>query len=590
MFGAMTKPLASLAVMVLVIHLYMAAQAAGFEALSFAGNSPTIRLSVEGTWRSSPFSTKTPTDPVYDPRTKRVFVGSDDRNAIDVFDVSVPSSLNKIQQIDLGGDPGRIAFSSEGILAVSQSGRVRLFNASGKELVSPISVSGAGNLQFTPDGEKLVVAGSEQSEEQVTVLRLSSPDWDTCRQGLPGCSISTTSSVTSFNVFNSQRQAVLDAGVRLPHPNRSVARDMNIADITVSGNSNKAWLTLADNNAIAEIDLEAPQISNIFGLGTKDNSLSPNAYPDTANSLPASLPGGGVRSNGLDASNVDGAINIRTWPIRSFYNPDDIGSYVAGGQTYLVTSNEGDAADDTKTRLNTLTLDSSNPALPFQGSTNLGNLLVSTVEGDTDGDGDFDETFGYGGRSFAIWTTDGSQVFESGDDFEQITAAALPDFFNASSGNNTFDNRSDDRGPEPEAFDIGTIGEHTYAFVGFERISGIMVYDITDPFAPRFEQYINNRNFAESPESPLSVDVEPEGVAFISAEESPIFGIPMIAVSHETSDSTTLYRIELVPEPSSPLLLGISLFGLLVFQLRRRYPGRNTGHAAPKKTTVNARR
>ena len=124
-----------------------------------------------------------------------------------------------------------------------------------------------------------------------------------------------------------------------------------------------------------------------LGWATKDNSLANNGYPDTANSLPASLPGNGIRSNGLDASDVDGAINIRTWPIKSFYNPDDIGSYVSGGQTYLVTSNEGDAADDTKTRLNMLTLDPSNPALPFQGSTNLGSLLVSTVEGDTDGDG-----------------------------------------------------------------------------------------------------------------------------------------------------------------------------------------------------------
>jgi len=358
-----------------------------------------------------------------------------------------------------------------------------------------------------------------------------------------------------------------------------VADDINIADITVSENSSKAWLTLADNNGVAEIDLVTPQINNLFGLGTKDNSLSLSPYPDTTNSLPASLPGGGIRSNGLDASDVDGAINIRTWPIKSFYNPDDIGSYVSGGQTYLVTSNEGDAADDTKTRLSdtifgfpTMTLDPSNPAFPFQSPSDLGNLLLSTVDGDTDGDGLFEESFGYGGRSFAIWTTDGTQVFDSGDDFEQITAAALPDFFNASSGNNNFDNRSDDRGPEPEAFDVGTIGGRTYAFVGFERISGIMIYDITDPLAVSFEQYINNRNFQESPDSLLSVDVEPEGVTFISAADSPIPGVPMLALSHEKSDSVTLYRIRLVPEPST-LLLSVFLLGLLASRSSRRRTG-----------------
>ena len=423
-------------------------------------------------------------------------------------------------------------------------GAVRFFNADGDELAAPVSVSGAGDLQFTPNGQKLVASGRDSGESEITVLDVSSPDWDACHQGLAGCTINTTSSVASFNVFNSQRQTLIDADVRLPHPSLSVAQDINIADLTISPDSSTAWLTLADNNAIAEIDLLSPQISNVFGLGTKDNSLANNGYPDTANSLPASL--SGIRGNGLDASDVDGAINIRTWPIKSFYNPDDIGSYVSGGQTYLVTSNEGDAADDTKARLNTLTLDPSNPAFSLQGDTNLGRLLASTIEGDTDGDGDFDETFGYGGRSFAIWTTDGVQVFDSGDDFEQITAAALPNFFNASSGSNSFDNRSDDRGPEPEAFDIGTIAGRTYAFIGFERISGIIVYDITDPFSPSFQQYINNRNFAESPDSLLSVDVEPEGVFFISAEESPIFGVPMIAVSHEKSDSTTLYRIDLL--------------------------------------------
>ena len=541
-FLTMAIRLASQVATVLVVTLIITLPAAGFEALSFEGNNPTINLSVLGTWRSGLISSKTPAGPVYDPRTKRIFVGSDDRDAVDVIDVSTPSNPNKILQINLGGDPGRIAFSSEGILAVSRSSTVRLFNADGDELVTPISVSGAAGLQFTPDGQKLVVSGTSSGESEITVLGLSSPDWNACRQGPAGCTINSTSDVTSFNVFNSQRQTLLDAGVRLPHPFLTVAQDINIADLTVSEDSNKAWLTLADNNAIAEIDLQTPQISNIFGLGTKDNSLVNNGYPDTANSLPASLPG--IRGNGLDASDVDGAINIQTWPIKSFYNPDDIGSYVSGGQTYLVTSNEGDAADDTKARLNTLTLDPSNPASPFQGDTNLGRLLASTVEGDTDGDGDFDETFGYGGRSFAIWSTDGTLIFDSGDDFEQITAAALPNFFNASSGNNSFDNRSDDRGPEPEAFDIGTIGGRTYAFVGFERISGIMVYDITDPFSPSFQQYINNRNFAESPDSLLSVDVEPEGVFFISAEESPIFGVPMIAVSHEKSDSTTLYQID----------------------------------------------
>ena len=153
-----------------------------------------------------------------------------------------------------------------------------------------------------------------------------------------------------------------------------------------------------------------------------------------------------------------------------------------------------------------------------------------------------------GSRSFAVWTTEGELVFDSGDAFEQITAEAAPQLFNAPEDANQFDQRSDDRGPEPEHLVVGKVGGHEYAFIDFERIGGVVVYDITDPTAPEFVQYINNRN----PEPGLSgedlafSDLEPEGMLFIPESESPI-GAPLLAVAHERSDSTALFRID---EPS----------------------------------------
>jgi hypothetical protein len=106
-----------------------------------------------------------------------------------------------------------------------------------------------------------------------------------------------------------------------------------------------------------------------------------------------------------------------------------------------------------------------------------------------------------------------------------------------------------------------------------------MVYAITDPFAPSFEQYINNRNFGVDPGSVcgnkggpalstcgMAGDLETEGIAFISADQSPN-GKPMLAVSHELSDSTTFYRIDIVPEPST-LFISISLLGLFACERR----------------------
>jgi hypothetical protein len=186
----------------------------------------------------------------------------------------------------------------------------------------------------------------------------------------------------------------------------------------------------------------------------------------------------------------------------------------------------------------------------------LGRLQVTKVDGDTDRDGDFDKIVLPGSRSFALWTTTGELLFDSGDVFERVTAKAVPAYFNTEENENRLDARSDDRGPEPERLVVGRIGRRTFAFIGFERIGGIIVYDLTNPRRPRFVQYINNRNFALDPEAkcpeegqPMTPrcarvgDLEPEGMAFIPGHDSPI-GVPLLAVSHELSDSTTLYRID----------------------------------------------
>ncbi len=128
--------------------------------------------------------------------------------------------------------------------------------------------------------------------------------------------------------------------------------------------------------------------------------------------------------------------------------------------------------------------------------------------------------------------------------------------FNCPEDENDADKRSDDRGPEPEPFAYGTIATRIYAFIGFERVSGIVMYDVTSPYAPQFQQYINNRNFAIEPgdvcgdkggpallDCALVGDLETEGVLFIPRQDSPI-DVPLLAVSHELSDSTTLYRID----------------------------------------------
>ena len=115
--------------------------------------------------------------------------------------------------------------------------------------------------------------------------------------------------------------------------------------------------------------------------------------------------------------------------------------------------------------------------------------------------------------------------------------------------NDSFDSRSDDKGPEPEGLALGRIGGRTIAFIGLERIGGIMAYDITNPFRVKFLDYVNHRDFgvdaqlSDGSVNPLVGDLGPEGLLFINAASSP-HGKALLVVGNEISGTTTLYEID----------------------------------------------
>ncbi len=172
------------------------------------------------------------------------------------------------------------------------------------------------------------------------------------------------------------------------------------------------------------------------------------------------------------------------------------------------------------------------------------------IRGQIVGDVAYDELYSFGGRSFSIWNAQGELVFDSGNEFEKIIAEQLPDNFNSNNDENqSFDSRSDDKGPEPEGVTTGIVDGVLYGFIGLERVGGVMVYDLTEPSAPEFVEYLNNRDFSielgdePTPEQLAAVgDLGPEGLTFISAEDSPN-GEALLVVSNEVSGSTTIYEI-----------------------------------------------
>jgi hypothetical protein len=180
-------------------------------------------------------------------------------------------------------------------------------------------------------------------------------------------------------------------------------------------------------------------------------------------------------------------------------------------------------------------------AATLQENENLGRLTVSTIDGNTDGDDEYEALYSYGARSFSIWSADGTLVHDSGNLIEKLTARAFPADFNAdNSENGSFDERSDNKGPEPEGVAVASIAGRTYAFIGLERIGGVMSFDVTNPRAPRFVQYVNDRNFGGDPETGTAGDLGPEGLLFIPAHLAPT-GVPLLVVANEVSGTTSLY-------------------------------------------------
>ena len=469
----------------------------------------------------------------YDSATRRLFVVNGLLNSVDVLDISIPSLPTRVTTLNVGafGLSANSVAVANGVVAVAveaavktDPGRVVFFRTDNFEFISSVTVGALPDMvTFTPDGRTLLVANEGEPsanylidpEGSVSVIDVSTPANPSVR-------------TATFTAFNAQESALKASGVRIYGPGATVAKDLEPEYIAVSENGATAWVTLQENNAIATVDIASATVQSVRSLGFKNHLLPQNP---------------------LDASDKDGRVNIRTWPIFGMYQPDGIAAYVVAGETYLITANEGDARDwnpglREEARVSTLTL---NPVTfsddvcggPCKDSTRLGRLTVTNQLGRNPVTNAFDSLFVLGARSFSIWSaTSGQQVWDSGDQLESRTITETAVQFNASNDNNTFDDRSDNKGPEPEGVAIGRIGRKTFAFVGLERVGGIMVYDVTVPTAPRFVTYVNSR-------SGTTGDRGPEGIIFIPGRQSPT-GTPLLVVGNETSGTTAIYRIDLL--------------------------------------------
>lgn len=513
----------------------------------------SARLEVLGRYESGIFDEGGAEIIDYHPPTERLFVINAELGGIDVLDVSDPATPTKTDDIDVAGDLSDVSTANSVSVAadtiavaieadVAQDpGQVGFYDP---ETLSLLGTAQVGPLPdkvtFAPDGETVLVANEGEPNEAYTVDPRGSVSIIDIAGGVSNPTVRTA----DFTQFDGREDELRERGIRVFGPNASASQDFEPEYVAFSDDSTTAWVSIQENNAIAEIDVADGSVSDLWALGFKDHS-------DPANPL--------------DASNEDGGVNIQNWPIYGILQPDAIGAYTPSNETYIVTANEGDARDydgySEEAEVADIELDPDgfdidaidgvDTVAELQAPENLGPKGITTTRGDTDGDGLYEDIYVYGGRSFSIFTTDGELVFDSGDDLEQITADAFPEQFNNDNDESDPDGRSDNKGPEPEGLTIGEIGGRYYLFIGLERMGGVVTYDITDPEEPTFLDYINDRDFTvdieteiEDGSAPASAagDLGPEGLAFATAAESPVDD-PLVFVGHEVSGTTTIFRV-----------------------------------------------
>ncbi|HEX8506609.1 MAG TPA: choice-of-anchor I family protein, partial [Hymenobacter sp.] len=521
-----------------------------------AGN---LRLSLLGSYQNgTAFSTATP--PVqlnsaeivaHDPSTQRLYVANSIGAKLDILNFATPGTITSVASIimtpygninSVAVRNGLVACAVEGTTA-QDIGKIVFFDQAGTFIKQVTAGALPDMVTFSPDGRYVITANEGEPNATYTNDPVGSVTVVDVSGGIAALTQANVTTV-DFSSYNTQAAALRTAGIRIyggpaAGPASSVAQDLEPEYVTVSADSRTAYIALQENNAMATLDLTTLQFTALRPIGYQDHSQPGFSF---------------------DASDQAADVLMANWPVRGMRQPDAIAAFelpaTLGGGRYILTANEGDAREYTGTgglveavRLGSAAYVLDPTAFPqaalLKNNRALGRLNVTNKLGDTDGDGDFDHIYAFGGRSFSILNaTTGALVHDSGDLLERLTSTdpTFGSIFNASNSTTeapTRKNRSDDKGPEPEGATIGVIRDTTYAFISLERQGGVLILNVNDPANPRLVQYLNNRSLTAG-----TGDQGPEGLVFVSGGNSPT-GLPLLILANEVSSTIAVYQIGL---------------------------------------------
>lgn len=437
-------------------------------------------------------------------------------SSISVFDLTVVEKPVAIETKKLSGDASCVSVFDD-LVAVSlisenhtDPGKVVLYRYTDSlKFLKSFSVCPEPDmLTFTPNGAAILVACEGSPSDDGTI----DPEG-----AIALIQILEENPVSILKFDHLDSTALIKKGVRKTGPG-TFFQNLEPEYITVDPSSKMAWVSLQENNAIGVIDLKLKKITNVFGLGALDHS---------------------ILGQGLDFKK-DQQIKIENAPILGLRQPDGIAVLSENGRHYILTANEGASRNyssysDETDILSLFQKGLLNPDI-FNSSwlTALQKHTFSIMEPCSNGP--CNHVYAFGSRSMSVFDgKTGKILFDSGDQIEKMIAKTVPSLFNwnAKKGKLKIDARSEDKGAEPEMVTIGEWNDKKVAFLGLERMTGIIVWDLKNPEKPLIIDYYLDPK-----------DRGPEGILFISAQKSPFPRIPLLIVGYEYSKSIVIYSIQ----------------------------------------------
>ena len=435
------------------------------------------------------------------------------------------------------GDMTSVAISPDGThLAVAiqavdydEQGSVALFTCQANGSLTHLSTVEVGvqpdMVTFTPEGSKILTANEGEPRMGYSAAGAVDPKGSVSIIDAETFNVETV----GFDNFDGRRDALVKEGIVLK---KNTVPSVDLEPEYIACTDDTAYVSCQEANAIAVLDLDNAQFTGIYSVGFEDYSrvaIDINKKDET-----------------YAPKTYDNLLGIRM--------PDGISLYEIGGETYLLTANEGDARAwpvETEADSNEIK-DKESQVTGLKPGGKVTWFDVDQYDGLEAG-----TDYIFGGRSFTLFkvTRNGlEEAFDSGSDFERITNEKLPEYFNCSNDTIEIEDRSGKKGPEPESVAVGTVGSKTYAFIALERIGGVMVYDITAPENTEFVNYINSREFNNN----IQGDVSPEGLCFIPAAQSKT-GKPLLLAACEVSGTLAVYELtgEQDETPDIPSVPGI---------------------------------